>query len=227
MNIKLGNLLWLAVMFLSLVTFGQSKTLVGLNGKPLEINRDLSIEGSPYLTENWCEGSIVLTSGQKISNLKLKYNAFHDRLEYLMNGQPLFIDNNRLRSFILFNCSESMTSALIFQNGFNNLPEGGAFNFYTIIFNNKSQLIKSIKKSIYEAPEASFNSAKKEKKYITTERYFLIDSLQNGKEIKLNKKSILSVTGLEKGRLNTLLKNRNIDLKKENGLVQLLSILNK
>ncbi len=207
-------------------SFGQNQTLIGMNGKPLETTIDPSIKGSPYLTEDWCDGSLILSAGQKVSNLKLRYNAYRDRVEYQMNTKVFFLDSKQVKSFVLINCEDNSKPAFLFETG-QKTPSGGEKGqFFLVLFNENKKLVKSQKKTIAEEADAGFNSGTKEKRYALQERYFLVNDSGALIEIKLNKKSVMTLLDLKKDAYNKLIKENQINIKNEKGLVKLLSILN-
>ncbi len=201
----------------------QNQTLIGMNGKPLETTIDPSIKGSPYLNEDWCDGSLVLKSGTKVSNLKLRYNCYKDRLEYQMNTRVFYLEEHEVNSFVLINCNNK-TQALLFDATFKGEKKDNE-GFFLVLSNGQNGLLKSVRKVISEQAEAGFNSGSKEKSYALHERYFVVQPNQSLVEIKLNKKSVMTTLGLDKDEFNRLVKSNEINVKNEKGLIKLLSLL--
>ncbi len=57
--------------------------------------------GSYYLNENWVKGDVLLISGEKAHDKRLKYNTYLDELIWLSSKtyQPVKVDKNLVREF--------------------------------------------------------------------------------------------------------------------------------
>ena len=62
-----------------------------------------SFIGSEYLTDNWCNGTVLLKNGDQYENLILKLNTYHDELiEYNERvGGTIMLDKSAISEFIL------------------------------------------------------------------------------------------------------------------------------
>lgn len=101
----------LSIMFFTLLISGRAQTRMYADADALFQAR-LSGEvysppvlyaGDPYYLSNWTSGRVLLTTGQKVINVMLRYNGYHDDLYWLTpeTFQQVRLDKNLIDSFML------------------------------------------------------------------------------------------------------------------------------
>ncbi len=72
---------------------------VRLSGQVYDFSMDA--EGGYYFIDNWANGHVTLTSGEKVSGERLKYNAYLDELVWLSaeSYRPVQIDKRLVKQF--------------------------------------------------------------------------------------------------------------------------------
>lgn len=64
-------------------------------------NRYEGVQGSPFYSEEWVEGSIVTEKNRQIDNVQLKYHVFEDELIINKNSGQFYLPKKQIKSFIL------------------------------------------------------------------------------------------------------------------------------
>jgi hypothetical protein len=101
----------LSIMFFTLLITGSAQTRLHADADALFQAR-LSGEvysspvlyaGDPYYLSSWTSGRVLLTTGQEVINVMLRYNGYHDDLYWLTpeTYQQVRLDKNLIVSFLL------------------------------------------------------------------------------------------------------------------------------
>jgi len=171
-------------------------------GKPGEY------EGSPFLTDSFQTGQIVLTAGSKFS-LPMRFNVYQDILEIKYKGRDMQIQPNDLILRIELDVHTLVVNAYELdgnkRRGFLFLLDSGDIT----LFQKRNISFKEWRpaKAMESAPSpATFKSS--------PDQYFA--RLTNGTTVYLNSiKSLASVFPNHQNAINTFIKKEKIKLKKE------------
>ena len=72
-----------------------------VNSKSYE-NRNLGSEGSMYLMDDWCTGTVVLYDNTVFSGIKLRYNVYFQQMQFIEDGDTLAFSNpDEIKSIIM------------------------------------------------------------------------------------------------------------------------------
>jgi hypothetical protein len=191
-------------------------TVAEVNGQPVIVKNYVDIEGSPYLFDDWVQGSVKLANGSLYNNVALKYNQ--------LDGHPLF----RNKTGEAYEFTDAVAE---FTLDYKNVTKHFITNvsgptdkaFYETIGDGKTRILKHSIKYIQEIKE--YNSATGTKKFKGTEKYFL---QMDGKliPIKNDKKAILAALGKKQPELETYIKSNHLDLKEDGDLADLIIYYN-
>lgn len=65
-------------------------------------DRDLGSEGSMYLMDDWCTGTVVLKDNTVFTGIKLRYNVYFQQMQFIEDGDTLaFANPDEIRSIIM------------------------------------------------------------------------------------------------------------------------------
>jgi hypothetical protein len=184
-------------------------------GKQLSEARYENVTGSPYFFDSWLAGEAKLSKGQVVKVQELKYDLVKDRLIYKVDDK-IFEFFPLCTSFTLYSTDGNKTFLL-------RASETEAPAYYQLLHEGPIQFLKKTTKTILEAK--GYNSATLEKVVNENKKYF-INFMGSTTEVKLNKKSFLSVLPSFKDKIESYFLDTSKKINEQN-FVELISLLNK
>lgn len=183
--------------------------------------RDPSIEGSPYMQENFEKG--ILLSNNKKDTLSFKYNAVGDFMEVLITGKVRYIlptKNFPLEVHLLG--SKKMYKSFQFQK-----KKETVYGFFRLI--NATQ-----KMSLLVKEEITFQKAEKPKtgydqfkpaKFKRKSDVFFINFSNNdiALEVPRRTKDFLKLFGDHSGKIKTYISKERLKIKNEEDLLKIIN----
>lgn len=185
-----------------------------------QIHTENDIEGSPYLNDTFCNGTVYTTSRQKIVDIELRYNIYNDDLEFKTpDGKILAIDK-----------PENI--------------ERAAFCDYQMVYlpylnrNNKNmaflKVIEEGRLSLYAKPDLFYQKeqkgdgirADKPAKFVKKSDILFLKTDNKFAEEIGNKKDIISVVPDHKKEIKAYIKQHKIKPSKVNDLQKLVKYYN-
>lgn len=209
------------LLVLSLMTGSQAQTvfLTDVNGQVLRSNKYVDIQGSPYLNEAWKEGTVRTVADKSYPNLKVRYDVYAGELEYMQNNQTYRLNPGAMKEFRIIDSGE-----MLFRNGFAAVNNNTPTTFYQVLVDGPAKLLKQFKVNIFE--NKPFNSATVTKEFQKQEFYFVAKPDGTVQRIQKNKKSVLAALADQKDRIEKVIKEQDLNLSEENGLIALLESYN-
>ena len=212
---KIWPLFLFWVLLLSaLIGQAQQVILKDLNGRPIFENSYLSVEGSPYLREEWSAGLIKAKSNGKTYEMpKMRYDAHKDEIEYDQVG--------KLFRFTATEISEFSTGEGTFRAGFPAIGNLTPKNFYQVLYDGRVKLLKRIYLAIQT--ERPYNSATTTQRFVREDALYLLKN--NGEILRFKKdiNALLDALGTEKQTdLEAFIKVNKLKISKEEDLVRIL-----
>lgn len=202
---------------ITIVSSNAQSTLSDANGRALVSAKNPEIEGSPYLYDDWKNGSVKLTNGTVYDNSELKVDLLENHLLFKgSNNEPLMFSES-VKEFILF-LDNDKTHGKLYRYGYDN-----TMDFYEVLVDGKCQLLKLHKKSI--GAKASYASSTTVKMILDAINYYIYKS-GSLITVKKDKKSVLSALGDKQAELESYIKTNNIKFKDENDIVKLVTYYN-
>jgi hypothetical protein len=174
-----------------------------VDGKPLSERNATDIVGSPFLNNEFIDGKVTLTNGNKYENIPLKYSAFKDEL-YFKNPK-----DGSLLSFVV-PVKDFELLGLTYICGLPAIDDFTDKSFYALIADGKMKLLIKNYKIILE--NKPFDSATIEKKFEDIKMYYV---LKDGKMIRFkpSKKDLLMIFADKNSEIDNYLKKEKIDFK--------------
>lgn len=219
--VKLSMVFWM-ILIVNLV-YGQEVNMLEQQINPGAVIDELplpspSIEGSFYLYEDWCKGSVTLKNGDVIDDVLLKYDLKNNILEI---KTPKFVKvciPNLLKEFSLEDDLQQRTE---FTNisafdrskiGILEIRYAKGDHMYAV------EHYAEIKEATY-VPAIDMGS--RNKKILKKSNHYLVKNT-NLIPFKKSKKSILNITGKHSSTVESYIKSNGLKLKKEEDLLQLM-----
>lgn len=186
-------------------------------GRPVMVKQYVDVKGSPYLLDEWQEGTIKLQNGKTYQGVRLKF----DQIE-----QELMFQNQKGEAQLFVQpVIEFELSKRLFRKGYPPADGDSSPNiFYEVLADGPTQLLKRTSKEIFE--EAPYGSATKVKSVVESHSLYVTDKEGRLTRIKKDKKSLLSALGDKKAELEGYVKDNRLDLRQETDMAKLVAFYN-
>jgi hypothetical protein len=192
---------------------------LNVNGKPVMLKTAADVTGSPYMYEDWINGSVKLKSG-KSYNVLLKYNLLDDALIYKNSKDEVmeFVDD--VKEFTL---SQADGTSENFRNGFSNIQGWNDKSYFKVLSEGNSTLLKKERITIQETTD--YNAGMARKNYAKSDTYYLVSNT-GSTQLKINKKAILSRFSTRQKEMTDYMASNSIDIKNDGDLSKLFNYYN-
>lgn len=174
-----------------------------------------SIEGSPYYTDEFTDGTVFLRNGNSAA-VSLRYDLFQDEIEFRQNDQVLWLS----KATVLY---VQYGDELLFTDSFPGAP--GRLTYY--FAQEKDKYALYMKKQVSFSPKAAgkgYEDPKPDRFNQDQDRYYLKEENTPPREIK-NKKELLAILNENQAALDFIKKSKT-KVKKEEDLFELVKFLN-
>lgn len=189
------------------------------SGEYMQISQ-YRVKGSPYFLGRAFPGILKFADGTTKNGVWIRYDLYNEKVSIELDS--VFMElNNEISEYSIILTEEFGGKNLVFRNAtaFGDPKKKG---FYNIIGESKRYVFgKEYKVKLVPDPVNSL--AKDYRMFEQYSDYFLFDSItRNMKKIKLNKKSVSSFFA-DKDAVENTIKENNIDVSSEDGVVLLLT----
>ncbi len=182
------------------------------------------LRGSPYLFNDWLEGTIVLTNGEKLDGISLKYDALHDELLTYTEASytVVKIEKASIKSFQIQNFGEDW---LFEQRYFNGLAKGK--RFFRVLRKGEVELLYQYKVDMENTSVYKDESGvSRNQVFVARQRYFLYSPSTGFSPFRLKRKSLLRRIGKEDlPRARQLLRQNHIATDNPQSFARALELL--
>jgi len=183
------------------------------------------VEGTPFLVNNWANGTVNLANGKNIT-AQLKYDLVKDELLFKNpNDSTAMVFVNPLKGFVFsnFRIEESDLVPVAFSSGYPTVDDQNGSSFYQVIADGKLKLLKRYRKTI--RTDQAFNSATVTRSFVLNVFYYL---LAGGKmtRIKPSSKTIVAVMADNETLVQAFIKSNKTDFKSDKDLFALFNYYN-
>lgn len=179
----------------------------------------IKTKGSPYLTQKWLKGKIILKNSAKTKAIPIRYNIAKNTVEYKRNGEKYIINGAKVDGFIILTNKKDV----IFKNGFSG-KDISSGSLLRVIYNGTTKFLAHYTANlIKDIP--TYGTATTVNAYARHMNYYLLTADNEMIEIKLKKDDILdafNALGAKKKTLKKFVLNNSIDLSKEKGVRRIL-----
>lgn len=136
------------------------------------------VAGSPYLFDDWVNGTVYYKNGRVVNQFKLKLDVCRHYPLMEFKGQTFAPQVSSITSFVLY--PKNSKDSMVFRKGF---PAIGTYNtetFYEVLSTGKTTLLHFLERAIIEHKELLSSGNKKF--FEDQDQYFL---LSNGQMLQL------------------------------------------
>jgi hypothetical protein len=176
------------------------------------------IEGSPFLSEEFTDGSLITTDSVMYNNIPLRYNIFNDEMEFLQNtpgAVPMVISNPR--KFIYFILEDKVFIYTAFLN--NNKPGSG---YFEVLNEGRCQVLLR-RNTVYAEEEKSqgYNYTKPARFEVKNHQYYLRINNNIPEEFSLRRGSILQIFSNKKSDIEHFVKENRLSYRDINHVIRI------
>jgi hypothetical protein len=220
MEKSLVKLICISCLSLAGYNTNAQQVLQDTNGRPIFAKQYIDVQGSPYFSDIWLQGSVRLSDGKFYENMALRYDLVGDQLIFKsLAGEPM--------NFVLevneFKLLSTAAEELNFRNGFKPADEGTEKTFYQVLSDGETPLLKRTWKKVIE--QKPYTSATIEKSFRQLESYYLVKQ-GTPVRIKKDRKAVLEILTDYHSQLDQFIKLNNLNLKNDPDLVSLITYYN-
>lgn len=225
MNKIIPRLVVSVALTLATITVAAAQfTVVDVTGQPFMTKSYTDVRGSAYLYDTWMKGSVTTDKGVTYEGIELMYDQVANELIFKSSsGETKTFVQPIIEFSIKTMKDEVMLKEQVFRKGFVPVDAASPETYYEVLTDGEAQLLKRTAKAIFE--ELPYGASSKVKTFQSEIHYYIA---KNGKLIKIkkDKKSILRALSDEETEIEEYIKNKRIDLKKDEGLASLVAYYN-
>jgi len=177
------------------------------------------IRGTPYLFEEFHNGTFYFTNRTKITGLQINYDCTKREILFAWEGKNYSTGRDDIEYFTI---SPDQTDRIfLFKRVF--LPQAKEREYLEILYDPHSILYKRYLKEYKEAEVKSpYHINRDYNEYVDNIEYYVKLEGNDIQFVKLQKKAVLKIFPGNTDRLEQFMKEENINLKDETDLVRLL-----
>ncbi|HNQ37721.1 MAG TPA: hypothetical protein P5086_04050 [Prolixibacteraceae bacterium] len=185
-------------------------------------NRYEGTKGSPYLSEEWLKGAVMVSGVEEPQVALLNYDCLNDELLVrLADGNPAALPHENVASFLLYD-EQSPDKYRYFVPI---TPQKGDPYFCEVLYSGRNILLVHPRKTFRKADyQRAYSPDRKYDEYLDESVYYL--KSENGKDfakLRLQKKQVLEALPLHRQALEQFAADRNLKLNTPGEVVQLLA----
>lgn len=193
--------------------------LQDITGRPIDQKQYENVNGSPYFTEEYDKGKVMLTNGNLYENVPLRYDLVADKLMFKSEkGQELEFTQPVLEFKL-------MEDQYVFRSGFAPVDNHTSASFYQVLAGeeeSQAMLLKNTDRLIRE--EKAYGTANITKNIIEYANYYIAKNNQLTK-VK-SEKDVLAALGGKEEQLKEYIKNNKLKVKNEEDMAALVKYYN-
>lgn len=184
-----------------------------IDGRPLVASLHANVQGEPLMFKDWTKATVHLANGEKLKNVKVKYDLIDDILIFTDSKDQLFYFKQKVSEFWLH---PEGGADLYFKAGFPAFDGQTSDNFYEVLANGTTPLLKSRKKTVQETQV--YGSTTTQRLLHDVEALVIY---KDGKLLKIrrNEKSVLDALNEDRAKAKELIGQNKYNLRKEEDLI--------
>lgn len=177
------------------------------------------VTGSPYLTEKFLKGQILINKRTPTKTLYLRFNIHKNQVEFLRNGEIMVTDPKKIYGFRVI---PKQGDPILFQKGFQIDDENVTKNSMLRVVRDGKVKFLAHHTSILNEDLASYGTATKKNKYQSFVDYFINTGNGTFEKTKISKKSILEILSDQKEKLVQFAAAEDLTFENEQDLIKIL-----
>lgn len=209
---------------------------VNLNGAPARLNSYSSVDGSPYLFEDWSKASIGTSNAGLKEDVAFRFNVHDNELEVINEaGNAIYLNKDFVEyavlnrpAVMLATGPEGMLPSLLFKKGFDFVKAINPKDLVNVLAEGKKYtLIRRFYSDLVTPPKNSYSPTPGQM-FVFEESFYLIDSDENVESVR-NKTNVIikSLHEEDQALAKNIVKEFKLDLSREDHLVVFFQKLNE
>lgn len=180
-----------------------------------------SVEGSPWLNEEWQEGYFIKTNDERSGNFPIRYNIDRQMVAFQYQGRELLLNPSTVKGFVL--PGEGSPQPRVFRNGFISKEHDISKKlFLEVLHEGKISLLKHHRAKLLKAISPDYSTGEYTDKFIPDNTYYMVLGDGSMREIKLKRKHILRALPGNTRSLKSYARDHDLSFKDEQDVVELL-----
>ncbi len=182
-----------------------------------------TVDGSPYLENSWKMGTVTDRENEREYRVFLKYDTRIDRIVVSFYGRPAILDDIRYPEFTIGGLPGSDYEERKFLNA-TQLEIAGLEGYYEMLYMGEYRLLRKVRTDYIPNTIPEYGTHRKTILFLTREEFLLIDPDGFVKEVPDKTRHIFRLFGPKAGEYERLAEDRQLDVSKPEGLVELLRL---
>ncbi len=184
-----------------------------------------TVEGSPFLEDNWKIGTVTDAENDKEYRVFLKYDTQIDRILVSSYGRASVLNDERYPRFTMGFLDDAMTRTdREFVNA-SRLEYPELEGYYEVLHDGDFRLLRKVRTDYIPNTIPEYGTHRKVQLYLTREDNFLITPEGKLYEVPGKEKNIFPLFQQNEEYARTLANQNGLDVKNTNELVKLLALL--
>ncbi|MBD1362191.1 hypothetical protein IDJ77_00085 [Mucilaginibacter sp. ZT4R22] len=218
------KLLFTVLSLSAFITTADAQFVQHRDYRPVPTLDYAELKGTPYLYEDWQQGSVKLANGVSSKDKMLvRYNLVNDMLSFKDNAsgeEMAFVVP--VEEFTINDNSGDRPVVRLFRS-YQGIAGSTPSGFFEVLSDGKVQLIKKQSKLITES--IHIGASGMTRSFNDKTKYYLVNN-GNAVSVKNDKKSILAVLGDKQAQLEGYINANNINFKNDRQLGKLVDYYN-
>lgn len=195
------------------------------NGRPLKLNTDFRVEGSPFFYDAYCAADVYLANGKKYENVKVKLNVV-DNLVLFENAKGEEMETvagvKRIHFYSFLNGGNAYEETVVISNKPIINEKGN--ELFSVLVDSNTKLLKKIK--INFTDDKPYNAAVITRTYTRSESLYLQKGNSEPEKLQKNKAAVLELLGNKYKQLNEFIEKNRLKCRNEKEIAQVVAYYN-
>jgi len=193
--------------------------LEDVEGRPLKLKGIDEVEGTPFLFEDWKQGSVTFNQGSVLSGVDLKFAVFGNQL-FFRKGDDMLEFTMPVKEFRI---NASVTVPLVYRCYYPDISGNNGKTFYNVVVDGNIQLLKLVSREVKD--HKSYNEPVK-KKFMDKETWYVF--LPNGTIHILERDTnwLKKLLPQHADKIDNIIAEKKLKLKKDEDVAELIRRLN-
>jgi hypothetical protein len=193
------------------------------NGRTF-INPAPDVAGTPFYSEEWRIGTLVVMDNRRYDSVKLRLNLQSGEVHLLdSNGKEIALAKGYIKEVYWPGKVRGIPGGTRFQNGFPTVDEQDAYSYYEVLSKGKFWLLHSIRKVISQRKDDLSGEIRRE--YQTYEEYYVCDG-KTMQRVKKDKAFILATLSDKRDSIEAFIEKNKLKLKSIDDIRQTIDYYN-
>lgn len=141
------------------------------NGRPLRLQSEFKVEGSPYYNDEYCEADVFLSNGKKYQNVKVKVNLVDNDIVFMNDKKEEMIVTSSVSKVHFYACERRSNKPVTIAALAPVMNQKGT-TLYEILVDGSAKLLKKVSANYLDTK--GYNEAGVTRTYTITETLYAL-----------------------------------------------------